>query len=90
MICVFIPSAVSPCATFANKIWNASRFVMMNLTIDKCELPDKLETEDKWILSKLNSVIAEVTDNMDSFELELPRKRSATLFGIAIATGILS
>ena len=54
---------------FANKIWNASRFVMMNLTIDKCELPDKLETEDKWILSKLNSVIAEVTDNMDSFEL---------------------
>ena len=54
---------------FANKIWNASRFVMMNLTIDKCELPEKLETEDKWILSKLNSVIAEVTDNMDSFEL---------------------
>jgi len=54
---------------FANKIWNASRFVMMNLTIDKCEFPDELETEDKWILSKLNSVIAEVTDNMDSFEL---------------------
>ncbi|NCB73989.1 MAG: valine--tRNA ligase [Clostridia bacterium] len=54
---------------FANKIWNASRFVMMNLTIDKCELPKKLETEDKWILSKLNRVISEVTDNMDSFEL---------------------
>ena len=54
---------------FANKIWNASRFVMMNLTIDKCELPDKLETEDKWILSKLNSVIREVNENMDSFEL---------------------
>lgn len=54
---------------FANKIWNASRFVMMNLTIDKCELPEKLETEDKWILSKLNTVIAEVTENMDKFEL---------------------
>lgn len=54
---------------FANKIWNASRFVMMNLTIDKCELPDKLETEDKWILSKLNSVIKEVNENMDSYEL---------------------
>ncbi|MEG0777980.1 MAG: valine--tRNA ligase [Oscillospiraceae bacterium] len=54
---------------FANKIWNASRFVMMNLTIDKCELPEKLETEDKWILSKLNSVVAEVSDNMDKFEL---------------------
>ncbi|MEG1907953.1 MAG: class I tRNA ligase family protein, partial [Oscillospiraceae bacterium] len=47
----------------------ASRFVMMNLTIDKCELPEKLETEDKWILSKLNSVVAEVSDNMDKFEL---------------------
>lgn len=42
---------------FANKIWNASRFLMMNLTIDRCELPDRLELEDKWILSKLNSVI---------------------------------
>ena len=54
---------------FANKIWNASRFVMMNLTIDKVELPDKLELEDKWILSKLNTLIREVTDNMDAYEL---------------------
>ena len=54
---------------FCNKIWNASRFVMMNLTIDKNELPEKLEIEDKWILSKLNDVIKEVCDNMDSFEL---------------------
>ena len=41
---------------FANKIWNASRFVMMNLTIDKVQLPEKLELEDKWVLSKLNTV----------------------------------
>ena len=54
---------------FANKIWNASRFLMMNLTIDKCELPEKLELEDKWILSKLNSVIPEVTENMERYEL---------------------
>ena len=54
---------------FCNKIWNASRFVMMNLTVDDCRLPEKLETEDKWILSKLNQVIKEVCDNMDSFEL---------------------
>ena len=54
---------------FANKIWNASRFLMMNLTIDKCELPEKLELEDKWILSKLNRVIPEITDNMDKYEL---------------------
>ena len=54
---------------FCNKIWNASRFVMMNLTVGDCRLPEKLETEDKWILSKLNQVIEEVCDNMDSFEL---------------------
>ena len=54
---------------FCNKIWNASRFVMMNLTIDKNELPEKLEIEDKWILSKLNDVVKEVCENMDSYEL---------------------
>ena len=56
---------------FANKIWNASRFVMMNLTIDKCVLPaaDKLEQEDKWVLSKLNKLVKEVTENLDSYEI---------------------
>ncbi len=54
---------------FCNKIWNASRFVMMNLTVEDNHLPEMLETEDKWILSKLNRVIKEVCDNMDSFEL---------------------
>jgi valyl-tRNA synthetase len=54
---------------FANKIWNASRFLLMNLTIDRCELPQQLELEDKWILSKLNSVIRDVTANMESYEL---------------------
>ena len=54
---------------FANKIWNASRFLMMNLAIDRCELPDRLELEDKWILSRLNSVIPEVTENMERYEL---------------------
>ncbi len=54
---------------FANKIWNASRFVMMNLTTDKCTLPDTLELEDKWILCRLGEVIGEVTENMDAYEL---------------------
>ena len=54
---------------FANKIWNASRFVMMNLTIDEVKLPEKLELEDKWVLSKLNTLIKEVTDNMEAYEL---------------------
>ncbi len=56
---------------FANKIWNASRFLLMNLDIDKVELPsaDKLALEDKWILSKLNKLVTEVTANLDKFEL---------------------
>ncbi len=54
---------------FANKIWNASRFLMMNLTIEDNALPEKLELEDKWILSKLNTVVKEVTENMDHYEL---------------------
>ncbi len=56
---------------FANKIWNASRFLMMNLTIDHCQLPslDQLELEDKWILNKLNAVIPQVADNLEKFEL---------------------
>ena len=54
---------------FANKIWNASRFVQMNLTIDRCQLPEKLEMEDKWVLTKLNMLIREVTENLDSYEI---------------------
>ena len=57
---------------FANKLWNASRYVMMNLAEDaKNELPalSKLEIADKWVLSKLNTLIAEVTENMDKYEL---------------------
>ena len=54
---------------FSNKIWNASRFLLMNLTIDKAALPEQLETEDKWILSKLNAVIRDVTANMEAYEM---------------------
>ena len=56
---------------FANKVWNASRFIMMNMegkTITPCAAAD-LEPVDKWILSKLNNLVKEVTDNMDNFEL---------------------
>ena len=54
---------------FANKIWNASRFVMMNLTITENKLPETLEPEDKWILCRLGEVINEVTENMEAYEL---------------------
>ncbi|MBR2453354.1 MAG: valine--tRNA ligase [Clostridia bacterium] len=56
---------------FANKIWNASRFVLMNLSIDKAELPakDQLHIEDKWILHRYNELVREVTENLDKYEL---------------------
>ena len=56
---------------FANKIWNASRYVLMNLTVEETGLPDAadLEIEDKWVLTKLNTLIKEVTENMDAYEL---------------------
>ncbi|MEG1191404.1 MAG: class I tRNA ligase family protein, partial [Oscillospiraceae bacterium] len=71
----FLTERCEAMRNFANKIWNASRFVMMNLTIDKIELPEKLETEDKWILSKLNRVVAEVTSNMESYELGIAAQK---------------
>ena len=56
---------------FANKVWNASRFIMMNL--DKAEAKtvslDELTPADKWILSKLNTLAKEVTENMENFDL---------------------
>ena len=56
---------------FANKLWNASRYVMMNLSIDRNELPavSDLEIADRWILSKLNTLIGDATENMEKYEL---------------------
>ena len=56
---------------FCNKIWNASRFIMMNMEGEEVTTPaaGDLEPVDKWILSKLNSVVKEVTDNMENYEL---------------------
>ena len=56
---------------FANKIWNASRFIMMNLEQKSISEPslDQLKCEDKWILSAVNTLASEVTDNMDRYEL---------------------
>ena len=56
---------------FANKLWNASRFVRMNLTIDRVELPEaeKLAVEDKWILTAYNKTVADVVSALDKFEV---------------------
>ena len=67
----FYMERVEASRNFANKIWNASRFTLMNLDIEENKLPDisQLQTEDKWIVSKYNKVVKEVTENLDKFEL---------------------
>lgn len=71
----FIMEKVEACSNFANKIWNASRFVMMNLDseavleADRNEYEQNLTTADKWILSRYNTIVKEVTDNLEKFEI---------------------
>lgn len=67
----FYMERVEASRNFANKIWNASRFTLMNLDITENKLPaeDELQLEDKWIISKYNTVVREVTENLDKFEL---------------------
>ncbi len=67
----FSDEKIESARNFNNKIWNAARFVLMNLTIDSIELPaaDKLHIEDKWILSLYNKLIGEVTANIENYEL---------------------
>ena len=69
----FYWSRVEASRNFANKVWNASRFIMMNDPDNKIkatdERPDNLTDADKWILSKMNGLIREVTDNMEKYEL---------------------
>ena len=65
----FSTEKVEASRNFANKIWNASRFIQMNLTIDNAELPADLALEDKWILHKYNELVKAVTENIDKYEL---------------------
>lgn len=67
----YIPKKVEASRNFANKLWNASRFVMMNLP-DDFEfngLPENLSIEDKWIISKFNVIAREVNENLEKYEL---------------------
>ncbi len=54
---------------FANKLWNAARYVMMNLDVTENRLPETLRLEDRWIVSKLNALVGEVNENFDKYEL---------------------
>lgn len=74
----FYMERVEAARNFANKIWNASRFVIMNLdntNILKKDVIDSLALEDRWILSRLNHVTAEVTENLDRFELGIAAQK---------------
>lgn len=68
----FYLERVEASRNFANKVWNASRFIMMNF--EKAEIPDAIDTNsltgaDRWILSKVNTLNKEVTENMEKYEL---------------------
>ena len=67
----FSDEKIEAARNFANKLWTAARFVMMNLDIDKVALPapEALATEDKWILSKFNTLCENVTQNLDHYEI---------------------
>jgi valyl-tRNA synthetase len=67
----YIPERVESNRNFCNKIWNACRFIIMNIGDEKVApgLPKELLPEDKWILSEYNRLVAEVTDNLEKFEL---------------------
>ncbi len=72
----YIPSRVESCRNFANKIWNAARFLLMNLeSEEEMALPESLALEDKWILSKYNKLVKDVTENIEKYELGLAAQK---------------
>ncbi len=73
----FSTERVEASRNFANKLWNASRFILMNIEGKdvKNELPERLATEDKWILSAFNRVAKEVNENLEKFELGIAAQK---------------
>jgi len=77
----FFWEKVEAYSNFANKIWNASRFVLMNLDSEKVQKADRakyqesLTTADRWIISRFNTVVKEVTENMEKFELGIAAQK---------------
>ena len=67
----FMPEKIEASRNFANKLWNANRFILMNLDEDEPapHIPENLATEDKWILSKFNSLVKTVTNSLENYEL---------------------
>ncbi|MCL2517267.1 MAG: valine--tRNA ligase [Oscillospiraceae bacterium] len=65
----FSDDKIESARNFNNKIWNAARFVLMNVDIEEITLPENLALEDKWILSLYNNLVLEVTNNIENYEL---------------------
>ena len=67
----FMPEKIEASRNFANKLWNANRFILMNLDEDEPapHIPENLATEDKWILSQFNSLVKAVTNSLENYEL---------------------
>ena len=76
----YMPEKLESASNFANKLWNASKFVLSNMPEDGAKLvedklPENLCYEDKWILSKLNKLVKEVTNNLENFELGIATQK---------------
>jgi len=73
----FSDDKIKAARNFANKLWNATRFVLMNLSdeVADCALPDTLSIEDKWVLSQYNRLVKEVTENLDKYELGIAEQK---------------
>ena len=76
----YMPEKLESASNFANKLWNASKFVLSNMPEDgsklaEDKLPANLCYEDKWILSKLNKLVKEVTNNLENFELGIATQK---------------
>ena len=69
---------VKAARNFANKLWNATRFIMMNISGSDEEvlgLPTELSIEDKWVLTQLNDLVRDMTDNLDKFEISVASQK---------------
>ena len=76
----YMPEKLESASNFANKLWNASKFVLSNMPengskLAEDKLPANLCYEDKWILSKLNKLVKEVTNNLENFELGIATQK---------------
>ena len=86
----YMPEKLESSSNFANKLWNASKFVLMNLEdYDGIYDEKDLCKEDKWILSKLNTLVKEVTNNIDNLILVYQHKKYMISFGMNFVIGIL-